>query len=119
MTDSPLTKFNYDTGKSEPLPGTEDWVRVAALEDGRCDYEWTEFRAFYSPSARRYLWHGDSGCSCNGWGDDVRTPSDFEDGDRAALLRAWETFTKDHSYDFSPADYLVGVSTIKAFKEPK
>lgn len=119
MGDFPITKYNHDTFTYERLDGTEDWLTVADLEDGRGDYEWTEFKAFYSPSARRYFWHGDGGCSCNGWGDDVSTPADFEDGDRAALLRAWKTFTEDHSYDFDTNDYLSGVAEIRNFKEPK
>lgn len=113
------TKYNRDTFTYSPIPGAEDWVDVAALEDGRGDYEWTEFKAFYSPSARRYFWHGDSGCSCNGWGDEVGTAADFEDGDRATLLRAWKAFTEDHSYDFSTDGYLSGVAEIRNFKEPK
>ena len=116
---SALTKFNYTTFKEEPIPGTEDWVLVASLEDGRGDYEWTEFRVFYSPSARRYFWHGDGGCSCNGWGDGVNSSSSFEDGDRAGLLRAWKTFTEENSYDFSATDYADGVTEIRNFKEPK
>ena len=113
------TKFNYETFKNEPLPGAEDWTEVAEMDDGRGDYEWTEFKAFYSPSARRYFWHGDGGCSCNGWGDEIHSLSDFEDGDRAALLRAWKTFTEENSYDFSAADYADGVSKIRNFKESK
>lgn len=113
------TKFNYETFKNEPLPGAEDWVEVAEMEDGRGDYEWTEFKVFYSPSARRYFWHGDGGCSCNGWGDEIHTASDFEDGDRAALLRAWKVFTEENSYDFSATDYADGVSKIRDFKESK
>jgi hypothetical protein len=119
MASKHLTVWNNQSFTYSPIPGTEDWAEVALLEDGRGDYEWTEFKAFYSPSARRYFWHGDSGCSCNGWSDDVSTPAGFEDGDRAALLRAWESFTKDHSYDFSTEDYLSGVAEIRNFKEPK
>lgn len=114
---SELTKFNYETFKEEPLPGTEGWVEVAALDDGRGDYEWSDFKAFYSPSARRYFWHGDSGCSCNGWGDDVSSAASFEDGDRPALLRAWETFAKEHF--FNTGVYVSGVATLRNFKGPK
>lgn len=116
---SALTKFNYTTFKDEPLLGTEDWVSAAELDDGAGGYEWTEFKAFYSPSARRYFWHGDSGCSCNGWGDGVGSASSFEDGDRAALLRAWEAFAKEHQYSIHVNEYLSGVSEIRNFKEPK
>jgi len=113
---SELKKFNYTTFQDEPLSGTDDWQKVAYLEDPKCDYEWAEFRAFYSPSARRYFWHGDSGCSCNGWGDDVSTAASFENGGRADLLRAWENFTKDHGYYFGVGEYLSGVAEIRKFK---
>lgn len=119
MSSKYLIQFDYNTGTNSPIPGTEDWVDVAEMEDGRHDYEWTEFKAFYSPSARRYFWHGDGGCSCNGWSDDVKTVSGFEDGDRAALLRAWKVFTEENSYDFDANDYASGVSEIRNFKEPK
>ena len=115
---SPLDVYHYEKGYTR-LTGTEDWVIVAELGEG--GWEWTMFKAFYSPSARRYFWHGGSGCSCNDWSDGVGTSADFEDGDRNALLRAWEEFSKAHSYDFSTEDYLAGVSEIRAFntKEAK
>lgn len=114
-----LRTYDYQHNKYVQMLGTEDWVEVGQLGDGGGSYDWTEFRAFYSPSARRYFWHGDSGCSCNGWDDDLSTAADFEDGDRASLLRAWEEFAKDHSYDINVRDYTDGVSEIRKFKEPK
>lgn len=103
----------YSTG--ERMPGTEDWVTVAELGEG--GYEWTEWKLFYSPSVIRYFWHGGSGCSCNSWDDEVGSSDDFENGDRADALRAWERFTKDHSYTFDVSAYLDGVAKIKGFKE--
>lgn len=108
--------IDYSTGK--PFPGTESWVEVAQLGDGG-GYDWCDFNAFYSPSARRYFWHGDRGCSCNSWQDELETSASFEDGDRAALIRAWETFVMDNEYSFGAADYINGVAAIKNFKEPK
>ena len=116
---SELTKYDYTTNTYAPLPGTEDWIEVAALGDEMGGYDWTEFKAFYSPSARRYFWHGDSGCSCNSWFDEISTAASFEDGDRAALLRAWEAFAKDHEYSIPVSVYLPGVAEIRNFKEPK
>jgi hypothetical protein len=113
---SPLDVYQYGKGYAR-LAGTEDWVTVTEL--GKGGYEWTEFKAFYSPSARRYFWHGDSGCSCNGWDDGFANSSAFEDGYRDALFRSWEEFAKNHSYTFSTTDYLAGVSEIRAFKAPK
>ena len=111
-----LKSYDYRTNKHTAMPGTEDWVEVARLGDDGGSYDWTDFNAFYSPSARRYFWHGDSGCSCNGWTDGLGTSADFEDGDKEALLRAWESFAKDHSYTFSATDYLDGVREIREFK---
>lgn len=113
MSDS-LKKFDYETCTYLPIPGVEDWIEIAALDDGRGDYEWSDFKAFYSPSARRYFWHGDSGCSCNGWGDEISSAASFEDGDKAALMRAWETFAKEHY--LSVDVYVSGVATLRKFE---
>ena len=61
-----------------------DWVPVTAI-DTSGGYDWKTFRAFWSPSARRYFWHGDTGCSCDSWGDSLRTEADFGNGDLAAI----------------------------------
>jgi hypothetical protein len=119
LSNETLKKFDYRSCTYKPIAGTEDWIDVAQLDDGCGDYDWTEFKAFYSPSARRYFWHGDGGCSCNGWADDLHTPADFQDGDKAALLRAWEAFAKDNEYSITTAIYTGGVITINNFKEPK
>jgi hypothetical protein len=118
MSSELLTKYDFDAHESVPLPGTEDWVEVAKLDD-QGGYEWTDFNAFYSPAARRYFWHGDSGCSCNSWSDGLGSAADFEDGDRAALLRAWESFAKDRQYTISVSDYLSGVEEIRNFEETR
>jgi len=96
------------------IPGTEDWVIVAS--EGEWDYSWTMFKAFYSPSARRFFWHGDSGCSCNSWSDDLTSSESFENGDRDALLRAWETFAKDRNWAYSIEEYQKGISHIREFE---
>ena len=115
MSSELLERYDYESRKYAPMPGTEDWILVAELGDGG-GYDWTDFNVFYSPSARRYFWHGDSGCSCNSWSDGLSTDADFENGDRTALSRAWEAFAKD-SYAFSVTEYLSGVSTIRDLKE--
>jgi len=117
MSTDSLNKFDYKAGGYVQITGTEDWVEVADLGEG--GYSWCEFKAFYSPNARRYFWHGDSGCSCNSWNDDLNTAADFEDGDRAALLRAWEAFAKEHDYYVHVSEYIPGVNTIRNFKESK
>ncbi len=118
MSSNLLETYDYSTNSYTAMTGTDDWVEAAALGDGG-GYEWTEFKAFYSPSARRYFWHGGSGCSCNSWNTDLTSSADFEDGDRGALLRAWEAFAKDHEYSIPVSVYLPGVSEIHNFKEPK
>lgn len=102
--------------EGERVTGTDDWVEVALLRNG-AGYDWSEFNAFYSPSARRYFWHGDGGCSCNMWIDGVDNADDFENGDRAALIRAWQAFSKDGGYP-GAADYIDGLAEIKRFEEP-
>ena len=117
MSSDLLEKYDYQTNKYTPMDGTDDWVEVADLGEG--GYEWTEFKAFYSPSARRYFWHGGSGCSCNSWRDDLNSADDFENGDKAVLLRAWESFAKEHPYTIQVADYLDGVEEIRKFRAKK
>ena len=63
---------------------TQDWVEV--IELGYWDWEWDIFQAHYSPSARRYFWDRQCGCSCDGWEDPG--PGGWESGDRQALIRA-------------------------------
>ncbi|UYL88353.1 hypothetical protein SEA_EVEPICKLES_66 [Arthrobacter phage EvePickles] len=115
---SELETYNWATNQRLRLPGTEDWIEVAKLGD-QGGYEWTDFNAYYSPSARRYFWHGDGGCSCNSWSDGLGSADDLQNGGRADLLRAWEEFAKEHTYSIGVTGYLDGVSTIKKFKEPK
>ena len=107
--------WNSAEGKYGRIPGTEDWVTVAELGEG--GYDWQEWKLFYSPSQMRYFWHGRSGCSCSNWDDDLSSSIDFENGDRADAIRAWERFTKEHSYSFDVSSYLDGVAKIKGFKE--
>lgn len=67
------------------IDGTEDWIEVAHDSDG--GYEWSAISIFYSPSARRYFWYSDSGCSCNWHMDYVDSLGEFEDGDRQAAIK--------------------------------
>lgn len=112
-----LSTYEWNSGEYKRMPGTEDWAEVARLGD-QGGYEWCDFNAFYSPSARRYFWHGDAGCSCNSWSEDLGNAADFQNGDRAALLRAWEAFSKDYPYSIHVADYTHGITEIKNFEEP-
>jgi hypothetical protein len=110
-----LKTFDWKTSEYRTIPGTEDWVEVATLGD-QGGYSWTDFNAFYSPSARRYFWHGDGGCSCNSWADGLTSSADFENGDRETLLRAWETFAREREYSITLTEYQSGVSEIRGFQ---
>ena len=90
-----------------------DWVPVASYDTGG-GYDWTTFHAFWSPSARRFFWYGDSGCSCKEWGDNLESPSDFYDGDKAALQRAFREFADECC--LSAGDVLHIADQIARFK---
>jgi len=116
-----LCKYRWNDGVREKfqLEGTEDWVVVVELfGDSGGGYEWSEFKAFYSPAARRYFWFGDGGCSCNGWGDYLDLAM-FENGSREDLTRAWRKFTEENKIDFTATHYFDGVQEIRKFEEPK
>ena len=123
MTDNrkpnPPTKFDWDANGYRPIPGTEDWYFVTEAGNGG-GYDWTTWRAYYSPSARRYFWHGDIGCSSSTWTDDLDSSDDFGNGSRADALNALREFAKDHDeYGISHADALDATAEIRTFKEPK
>lgn len=97
------------------IPGTEDWVEVFDIDTG--GYEWTAFKGFYSPSARRYFWKGDSGCSCNSWDEDLNNAQDFENGDRAALRNALRDYAAgeyvDDDFKARTPDALLKIADFK------
>ncbi len=65
---------------------------VEVFAAGEYDYDWCEFKSWVAPSGR-YYWFEDSGCSCRGYGEDSFTAvSDFSDGTRATLERAFRTW---------------------------
>ena len=101
------------------LRDAADWVKVAELS--YYDYDWAILRAYYSPSARRYFWYGDRGCSCNDWKDDINSPADFESGDRRALIRALREFGPEEGrgryYGLTPDDTNAAIRAVTLFKE--
>lgn len=78
------------------LRDTEDWVQVTGVSLGEI-YSWEDIIVFWSPTARRYYWYEDSGCSCHYWGENLETVGDFYDGDRKAAERALREFSKHRS----------------------
>jgi hypothetical protein len=71
---------------------------VEVFAAGEYDYDWAEFRAWVAPSGR-YYWFADSGCSCRGYGEDsFYSVSDFSDGARSTLERAFRAWRQDTSH---------------------
>ena len=112
----PPVKFLQETAQYGALPGTEDWHAVTQLYIGD-GYGWTEWRVYFSPSARRYFWHGDSGCSCNYWADDVDSAEDFGNGSRADAVNNLRSFVE--GFSDGTAETLEAVAEIKTYREPK
>jgi hypothetical protein len=115
---SELENYDCDADEYRRIRGTADWVAVTSIDEGG-GYDWTELRAYYSPIARRYFWHGGSGCSCTCWGDGLRSADDFENGDRSALIRALRAFADDNEHSVSASSALDATSAAQTFKEPK
>lgn len=116
MTDTnpePIDWADYGIYSPSDDLAAVDWVPVASYDTGG-GYDWTRFHAFWSPSARRFFWYGDAGCSCNSWGDYLHRPSDFQDGDLAALQRAFREFADEHCLD--AGDALRAADEIARFK---
>lgn len=128
-----LTKADYTESWSDPLhnysygarleegysryEGTEDFITVVEIDDDE-SYEWDQFKGFYSPSKRRYFWHSDAGCSCNGWDDSLQNDGSFENGSKKDMANALERYAKDDRYsNFPIAEYQRGVQLIANFKE--
>lgn len=112
-----LKKYNWGSGsyEKEQLPGTEDWIFAAGVSDGD-GYDWCEFNVFWSPSARRYFWYGNRGCSCNSWADGVSSAASFEDGDREAVVRGWERFCEGYWIGDSVRER--GVAQLRTLEVP-
>ena len=97
------------------MPGTEDFVHVASHVTH--DYEWADFHAWYAPTARRFFWDGQTGCSCYSW--EVENIGDLKDGNRDDLLRSFRAWVSDKGgakyYGVDPTE----VSTaIRDFRIP-
>ena len=86
------------------------WETIASIDDGS-GYDWRVLEVYYSPSARRFFWLADAGCSCNCFGDAVSSVEDFENGSREDALREVAAFI-----DPQHADHDGAVLAIKAVK---
>jgi hypothetical protein len=115
-----FTTYDHASGDYKAVPGTEDFVSVVYESTG--GYDWSAFGAYYSPSRRRYFWLHDGGCSCNSFGDSVKSVEEFENGDRAALLRAVEeaiTVPQRDAYGdyYTAADRARAIAAVRDFRE--
>lgn len=82
------------------ISGCEDFELLVSL--GWEENDWTLFEAFYSPSARRYFWYQDNGCSCNTPYDDVSSSADFQNGDYARLVKTVKNLVSDGFVNNAP-----------------
>ena len=116
MADEKYTgPMTYDsTYRLTPMSGAEDWRHVTTMDAG-AGYDWDEARFYYSPSARRFFWARDSGCSCNCWEDSIHLVSDFEDGDRGAALAAVRRIAESMG-DLPAVDAIDAADAIRTFK---
>ena len=96
-----------------------NWQHVVSLTEGGW-YEWVTLHAFYSPTSRRYFWDYGSGCSCNYWGMDLLSETDFANGSKDDLIRAIRRFGDHYDiYGFRPSDIIDAVSEVRAWRPTK
>ena len=65
---------------------------------------------------RRFFWASGSGCSCNSWGEDLRTEGDFENGDKLGLQRSIRQLAEEYPYSVSATDVLDAVGAVATFR---
>lgn len=78
-------------------------------------WDWTDMEVYFSKEKNRFYWISGSGCSCNSLWDDIRSLSDFEDGDRKAAASAVRRFAEDSGYG-SAGDIATAARTVLMFK---
>ena len=104
---------DYGIWDDRDLP--TNWVHVVSI-DSSGGYDWTTLHAFWSPTSRRFFWASGSGCSCNSWGEDLRTEGDFENGDKLGLQRSIRQFAEEYPYSVSATDVLDAVGAVATFR---
>lgn len=110
-TYEPIDWAYYGVPRERNLP--TDWVHVLTMDDGG-GYEWSTLHAFYSPSARRYFWLADFGCSCNWWGDFIESEADFNNGKKDDLERAIRAFAAERG--LGPEVAFDALADLRRFK---
>ena len=99
-----VTAIEEARDKIDGIEGSEGWVAVAHASESE-GWDWSAISFYYSPSARRYFWYSDGGCSCNWHMDGTTYAADFFDGDRQAAIEAakdWGTECEAEVRDFKP-----------------
>lgn len=77
------------TNEKNRMPGTKDFQPVIVCRGGEM-YEWDDFYAWYSPTARTYYWEYQAGCSCNEFElYDIGSMSAGSRDDLARAFREW------------------------------
>ena len=104
---------DYGIWDDRDLP--TNWVHVVSI-DSSGGYDWTTLHAFWSPTSRRFFWASGSGCSCNSWGEDLRTEGDFENGDKLGLQRSIRQLAEEYPYSVSATDVLDAVGAVATFR---
>lgn len=100
------------TWEEIPLDGADDWQTVIELSSG--SYDWSELRVYWSPSARRYFWRCESGCSCDN-PFEAASVIDYASGDRMMLIESVAGFARD--YSLTAEDAITASRAIFTFKE--
>ncbi|GAA1642680.1 hypothetical protein GCM10009700_31860 [Brevibacterium sanguinis] len=85
------SRFNSGLYPDEEIAGL---INVFSKYEG--GYEWESFGAWRDD--HRYYWFSDSGCSCYGPGEEIATLADMENGDAAALARAYKEWASKSSF---------------------
>ena len=99
------------------IPGTSDFrtvIEATAYES----YEWAEFHAWYSPSARQFFWSGQSGCSCNMF-EIPATIDGMENGSKQDMINALRSFMQEHDYYYSLEKALAYLDAAKRWRYSK
>ena len=107
---------NYAFVTSE-IPDTEDFrtvIKATAYES----YEWAEFRAWYSPSARQFFWSGQSGCSCNMF-EIPSTIDGMENGSKQDMINALRRFMQERDYYYNLEMALAYLESAKRWRYSK
>lgn len=97
MSGTALENVLWDYSSETPWFKTVDWIPVTSIDIGG-GYDWEEFHAWYSPSARLYYYGSGGGCSCNSFGEYFRRVEDFAVTPRKEELRAAAMRFLDDSY---------------------